>query len=64
MRSVFRSSFYPADLLKVRGEEHGAGWVAYNLPNFETIRVTWARMRNQKNYKREQQYKEVFAKKN
>jgi len=42
---------------------HGPGWVAKELPNFETIRVTWARMRNQKGYARERQYKEVMGKK-
>lgn len=46
----------------VNGEEHGSGWLVKNITNFETIRVTWARLRNQKGYDRAQEYKEALGK--
>ncbi len=46
----------------VNGVEHGSGWLVQYVTNFETIRVTWARLRNQKGYDREQEYKEALSK--
>jgi len=64
------TNYVVARILKDMGVEfikdgiiHGPGWVARELPNFETIRRVWAQMRNQKGYARERQYKEVMGKK-
>ena len=59
----YLEEFYGVKFM-VNGVVHGAGWVAEHLPNFETIRRTYADMRNVKDHKREQQYKQVFTKKN
>ena len=59
----YLEEFYGVKFM-VDGHIRGAGWISLNLPNFETIRRTYADMRNVKDHKREQQYKEVFTKKN
>lgn len=33
----------------VNGEERGIGWLSRELPNLETIRVVWSKIRNAKN---------------
>ena len=58
----YNSTFIEAWYLKkycnvkilVNGEDHGEGWLAKNLPNWETIRVVWSHIRNEKGNKDEE----------
>lgn len=39
----------------VNGEEHGPGWIAASMPNIETIRVIWSKIRNEKQNKTDEE---------
>ena len=46
--------------ISVNGIEHGPGWAISYLPNLETIRTVWSKLRHKKDKDREQEYKELF----